>query len=142
MDSNSENNISSKESVRAFFNAFGKADLEAILELFDPQVEITAICNKKPTQESPYGKFLGTEGLKTFLQNMEIWFDTKSFAVENVIGEGDTAFANGSFQHELKSTGRMFVSDWALMCKTNEGKISEYHFYEDSHKFYEANRII
>ena len=72
--------------------------------------------------------------------NLGKTFDTKAFSVGHVIGQGDVAFANGSFLHLVKSTGKPFSSDWALMSVVKDGKILEYHFYEDSAAFAQASR--
>lgn len=77
--------------------------------------------------------------MRAFLSNLGNTFDTKAFAVENIIGEGNLASANGTFTHVIKATGKSFSSDWALMCILQDGKILEYHFYEDSAKFSELN---
>lgn len=87
-----------------------------------------------------YGTYKGKEGARTFISNLGANFDTKAFAVESIIGEGDIAFANGTFKHQLKSTSKLFESDWALRIVVKEGKIYEYHFYEDSEKFAEASK--
>lgn len=129
----------SKEIVAAFFNAFGKGDYEGILSVFDGSVKIVAVRSQEPDDFSPYGVFNSTDGLKLFLSNLGKLFDTKAFSVDNIIGEGQVAFANGSFTHQLKSTGKLFTSQWALMCTVEDGKITEFNFYEDSQKFSEAN---
>ena len=84
--------------------------------------------------------YKGKDGAKAFLTNVGSAFDTKAFTVENIIGEGDVSFANGKFTHVLKTTGKLFKSDWALMCIVKDNKILEYHFYEDSEKFSAAAR--
>ena len=79
--------------------------------------------------------------ISEFISNLGAEFDTKVFTVENLVSEGNVVFANGKFTHELKSTGKLFSSDWALMCVIKNDKILEYHFYEDSEKFAEAYNV-
>ena len=86
-----------------------------------------------------YGTYKGKNGVKEFISNLGNAFDTKSFSVEAIISEGNIAFASGKFTHIVKSTGKGFSSDWALMCVTKDDQILEYRFYEDSAKFVEAN---
>lgn len=57
----------------------------------------------------------------------------------NLIEESSVAFANRNFTHEVKTTGRLHQSEWALMCKVENEEIVEYKFYEDSLKYHEAN---
>jgi ketosteroid isomerase-like protein len=124
--------------VKEFFAAFGKGDVDGVIASFSPNASIVAVRNADK-KENHYGTYKGKEGVKDFLATLGKSFDTKAFAVNNIVGEGNVAFANGSFTHKLKSTGKLFSSDWALMTVVKEGKILEYHFYEDSQAFAFAN---
>jgi ketosteroid isomerase-like protein len=125
--------------VEAFFSAFGKGDFQGILNSFDPNVEIIAARKGKLGGSSVYGTYQGTEGLKQFLTNLGASFDTQAFKVDKIVGDDHTSFAKGSFTHKVKSTGKLFSSDWALMCEVKDNKIITYHFFEDSAAFLEAN---
>ena len=131
--------LDSTQPLKAFFNAFGKGDLEGIIETFHPEATIKAVRGGQRSGKALYGTYQGKEGARTFISNLGVTFDTKAFAVESVIGEGDIAFANGTFTHHLKSTAKLFESAWALRVVVKDGKIYEYHFYEDSEKFAEAS---
>lgn len=131
---------SSKEVVQGFFNAFGKGDLNSIINSFHDSCKVTAVRNANRDGDQIYGSYQGVEGVKKFISNLGTTFDTKMFSVENIISERDVVFANGKFSHILKSSGKAFSSNWALMCVIKDNKIIEYHFYEDSQKFYEANK--
>lgn len=131
--------ISSKEVLNAFFTAFGNGDFQGILDTFHPDVKVTAVRNAEVNEGSPFGSYYGIEGLKGFLGTLGFVFNTKAFVVENVIDEGNIAFANGNFVHELKTTGKLYKSEWSLMCELKDNKIIAYKFFEDSQKFYEAN---
>ena len=50
----------------------------------------------------------------------------------------NVAFASGTFVHDIRTTGKPYASDWALKIIVKDGKILEYHFYEDSQGFVEA----
>lgn len=130
----------SKEVVQEFFNAFSKRDFNGIINTFHDSSTITAVRDASANGSQIYGTYHGKEGLKSFLANLGTAFDTKAFSVNNVIGEGKIAFANGKFTHIVKATGKPYSSDWALMCVIKDDKIFEYHFYEDSEKFSEASK--
>ncbi|MBM9575879.1 nuclear transport factor 2 family protein [Leptospira sp. 201903070] len=133
-----ENTKKSAEVVKSFFNAFGKGDFEGILSLFHDDVSVVAVRND-PARSGLHGSYNGKEGLQKFLTNLGTFFETKAFSVDSVIGEGDVAFASGSFVHKLKTTGNLFSSDWALKCIIRDNRILGYHFYEDSAAFEKAN---
>jgi ketosteroid isomerase-like protein len=124
--------------IKEFFAAFGKGDVDGVIDTFHPNTSIVAVRNAE-RQGDHYGRYEGRDGAKDFVAMLGKSFDTKAFSVSNVVGEGNVAFANGSFTHELKSTGKLFSSDWALMAVVQDGKILEYHFFEDSQAFALAN---
>jgi ketosteroid isomerase-like protein len=125
--------------VKAFFTAFGNGDFQGILNTFDNNCSITAVRAGARDSKQIYGTYQGKEGVKAFLSNLSAAFDTKAFAVEDIVGEGNIAFASGTFTHLIKSTGKLFFSKWALKCVIRDGKILEYQFYEDSAMFLEAS---
>jgi len=129
----------SKAPLRAFFDAFGKGDFEGILNTFHAEAVITAVHDGPRSNNEIYGTYEGSDGVKTFLSNLGNTFETQSFSVESLIGEGDVAFANGKFVHKVKATNKLFPSDWVLRVAVKDNKIINYHFYENSAAFIEAN---
>lgn len=126
--------------VQGFFAAFGKGDFEGLVASFHPDAEIVAVRPGHPNAGEHYGTYRGQDGARTFVANLGKLFDTKAFSVDHIVGQGDVAFASGSFTHHLKSTGKPFSSHWALRCIVKDGTILRYHFYEDSSAFVEASR--
>lgn len=129
----------SADVVKAFFAAFGKGDFNGIIDTFHPQATISAVREGKQ-QGTHYGTYKGKDGAKAFISGLGQMFDTQAFAVNNVIGDGDVVFADGTFVHKIKSTGKLFASAWALKCTIKDGQIYTYHFYEDSAAFTDATR--
>jgi hypothetical protein len=130
---------SSSETVKQFFAAFGGGDVEGIVELFDPAATIVAVRAGKPENSEPYGTYSGQAGVRQFVANLGRTFDTQAFSVDAVSGQGETAFARGSFTHKVRATGKLYSSDWALACVVRRGRIVEYRFFEDSASFARAN---
>ena len=131
---------SAADVVKGFFEAFGKGDSEGVINSFHPETSITAVRKGERKGDQLYGSYSGTEGAKVFLTNMGKNFDTKAFSVDHVIGEGNVAFASGAFVHNIRTTGKPYASDWALKVIVKDGKILEYHFYEDTAGFVEASK--
>ncbi len=129
----------SSKPVKAFFNAFGKGDYQGILDTFHKDVVITAVRESNQSGSEIYGTYNGIDGVKKFLSNLGSTFDTQEFSVQNIVGNDKVAFANGKFVHKIKQTEKLFASDWALYAVIKDGKIIEYHFYEDSDKFTKSN---
>lgn len=129
----------SADVVKGFFAAFGKGDAEGVVNSFHEKATIVAV-RKGEHKGNHYGTYAGREGAKSFITVLSKSFDTQAFSVDHVVGEGNVAFASGSFVHKLKTTGKLFTSDWALKCIVQDGKILEYHFYEDSEAFRDAGK--
>ncbi|TGK29457.1 nuclear transport factor 2 family protein [Leptospira gomenensis] len=126
--------------VNGFFAAFGKGDLAAVVASFHENASIIAVRDVARKTGELYGSYSGKKGAEEFVTNLGKTFDTKEFVVETVIGNKNVVFANGRFKHELKSTGKIYESDWALKCVIKNDKIIEYRFYEDTSRFEAANR--
>ena len=122
----------SSDIIKQFFAAFGRGDLEQVVATFDPGATIVAVRSGPRREGQVYGTYTGVSGARDFLANLGRSFDTKAFSVDVIVGGDDVAFAKGSFSHQLKSTGKTFTSDWALMCRTHGDRIVEYRFFEDS----------
>ena len=131
----------SSEVVRQFFHAFGQGALEQVVGLFDPQTTVVAVRSGEVKRDTIYGTYVGQAGVRAFLQNVSGSFDTQAFAVDEVVGDGPVAFAKGSFAHLVKATGRVFASDWALMCRVVNDKIVEFRFFEDSAALMAAQQL-
>jgi len=132
------NSNNSASVVQAFFEAFGQGRVDDLVALFGPEAELHAVRSGRPEADEPYGTYSGPSGVRAFLAALGATFDTKEFAIDSVVGEGEVAFASGRFVHEIKKTRRRFASEWALRCVVRDGKILEYRFYEDSQAFVRA----
>ena len=125
--------LSDKAVVEAYFNAFGLGDKERILEIFHPDCLIVSVKEGDRAKGQLHGSYRTREQAEDFLDNIARLFDTKSFQVESIMeGQGHVVYANGTFTHEVKATGRLFSSSWVQRCIIQDGMIKEYRFYEDS----------
>jgi ketosteroid isomerase-like protein len=129
----------STDTLKQFFAAFGKGDVEGVVGSFDPSATIVAVRAGVRDGKELYGSYSGTLGAREFVANLGRTFDTQAFSVDALAADGELAFARGSFMHRVKATGKPFSSDWALMCVVRGRKIVEYRFFEDSASFVSAN---
>jgi ketosteroid isomerase-like protein len=135
-----QSSAASTAPVRAFFAAFSNGDLEGIVATFARDAEIVAVRPRDRRDGELYGTYRGDAGVRAFVATLGATFETKAFAVDDIIGEGEVAFASGTFTHIVKATGRPFSSAWALRCRVRGGHIATFHFYEDSAAFVEARQ--
>ena len=128
-----------KKVVESYFKAFGNGDMESVLNHFHPDCFIVSVKDDLRDEGQLHGSYRGKNEASVFLSNIARLFETKSFDVDLVSEtEGDVVYANGSFAHEVKATGKMFYSDWVQRCVIQDGLIKEYRFYEDSAAYHLA----
>ncbi len=131
--------LSNKSVVEAYFDAFSKGDMNKVLEIFHPECLIVSVKEGARIKDQLHGSYQGRSQAKDFLANIANLFDTKSFQVESIMeGDNDVVYANGTFSHEVKATGKLFYSTWVQRCIIEDGMIKEYRFYEDSAAYEKA----
>ncbi|WP_020528876.1 nuclear transport factor 2 family protein [Flexithrix dorotheae] len=121
------------EVIKSYFRAFQEGDVASILDSFHPDCYIVSVKEEERPKNQLHGIYRTKDEAKQFLTNISNLFNTKSFYVEQVSSYGENmVVANGTFSHEVKSTGKLFNSAWVQLCKIKDEKIVEYRFYEDS----------
>jgi ketosteroid isomerase-like protein len=133
---------SNVEVVQNYFNAFQNGDMEHVLNSFHPDCYIVSVKEEERPKEQLYGIYRTEDEAKQFLNNITSLFHTKDFTVKHIASAGDNlVMANGTFSHEVKTTGKLFNSSWVQLCIIADEKIKEYRFYEDSAAFITASTL-
>lgn len=127
------------ELVQSFLGHIFSGETEKALALVHPQAKFIAT-RPTPNPHNPlHGTFTGTEGASQFFANFGAFLQPGDFAVDAAFGEGDHAALYGTLRHTVRSTGKDFSSDWALIAKAQDGKLILYHFYEDTEALRDAS---
>lgn len=125
--------MSAKDAVTGFFAALREKGIDAALEFVADDSVFVAVLGDAFRKYLPlYGSYRGKSGVREFVTSLADNFDTQEFATKHVISEGNHVALWGRFHHKIRSTGRDFVSDWALVCEVENGLIRYYQFYEDT----------
>ncbi len=128
------------EVVQDYFNAFQNGDMENVLNAFHSDCYIVSVKEEERPKKQLHGIYRTKEEAKQFLKNITSLFDTKYFTVNQIASAGDNlVMSNGTFSHEVKTTGKLFNSSWVQLCIIENEKIKEYRFYEDSAAFVAAS---
>ena len=131
--------LSNKSVVEGYFKAFGQGDMDKVLEIFHPECLIVSVKEGVRAEGQLHGSYHTRSQAKNFLANISNLFETRSFEVESIMeGENNVVYANGTFTHEVKATGKLFYSTWVQRCIIKDGMIKEYRFYEDSAAYEKA----
>ena len=142
MEANVKPKKTNTEVVQAYFNAFQQGDLDAVLHVFHPDCYIVSVKEEERPTEQLHGIYRTREEVKQFLKNIATLFETKDFTVDTLVeAEGNVVVAKGTFSHLVRSSGKLFNSNWVQWCIIEDGMIKEYRFYEDSAALLEASNI-
>lgn len=115
--------------VAQFFNAFASGDIAGILRTLHDDVEIVAA---GPSSVPWYGTYRGKAGAEAFLAALGSNVEPQQFEVRTLIGQDQTVVAAGVLAHRIPATGKIFASDWALLCTIQNDTIIRYQFFEDT----------
>jgi ketosteroid isomerase-like protein len=115
--------------VKQFFNAFANGDIAGILCAFHDNVEIIAA---GPSSVPWYGTYHGKAGVEAFLTALGGNVEPQKFEVHTLFGHEQTVVAAGALAHRVPATGKLFASDWALLCTIQDDTIIRYQFFEDT----------
>ncbi|HEU5389304.1 MAG TPA: nuclear transport factor 2 family protein [Streptosporangiaceae bacterium] len=112
---------SPRGSVERMFEAFGKGNLDALLETVHPESRWTYVgANPRLAK----GVFVGRDGVRKFfegiLRNLTIDFQPAEFVTES-----DTVVVFGSESGTVNATGQPFRNEWAMKYVVRDGLITE-----------------
>ena len=115
--------------VKAIYAAFGRGDVSAILNALAEDVEWHHV----GAPEVPYGKTRrGREQVAPFFAELSEGFELQQFEVREYIAQGETVVALGTWGARVKRTGAIFTSEWAMVWKFSQGKVTYYRGFEDT----------
>ncbi|MBK3632855.1 nuclear transport factor 2 family protein [Streptomyces sp. MBT97] len=73
------------------------------------------------------------DGMRTFFELLGMHVRAKEFDLRQVIAEGDDVVLLGRMVSEVRKTGRDIDTAFALHTTVENGRITRYHLYEDTH---------
>ena len=115
--------------VKQFFSAIAQGNLARALETVNDDVVFEA---QGPNSVPIYGRFEGKEGVKSFVNTLSDLFDTEAFEIREWAFSENFIFAYGYMQHRIRKTDKIFKSEWSLVCKIKNERISSYKMFEDT----------
>ena len=114
--------------VQRGYEAFGRGDIEALLALFDENVEwITPGPSDLPTA----GRRRGRQQVAEFFQSVNSLFEVQRFEPEAFVSEGDRVVVLGSETTRVTATGKVLELRWAHAFTVRNGKVSTFEEYQD-----------
>jgi uncharacterized protein len=124
--------MTSLDLVQTFLKNVFSGTLEEALAWVAPNAQFIS-GRPAPNPRVPvHGIFEGPAGAREFFRLFAELLEPGEFNITASFCEGEHAAMYGNLRHRSRKTGRDFPSNWALICRVQEGQISLYHFYEDT----------
>jgi ketosteroid isomerase-like protein len=122
----SEQNISI---VRQGYEAFGRGDIQALLNLLAEDVEWTS---SGPTDLPTAGTRRGRQQVAEFFTAVNELFTFERFEPKTFIAEGERVVVLGEDRFQLKATGKVLDEAWAHVFTIRGGRIVGFYEYIDT----------
>ena len=117
------------EVVQQSYEAVGRGDIPALLDLLTDDVEWTF---QGPSVIPLAGIRRGHEGVAEFFSLVGGNLEFEQFEPREFVAQGDTVVVLGFERSLVKPTGRTFEQEWAHVYKLREGKVAEFLALEDT----------
>jgi uncharacterized protein len=117
------------ETVRRGYEAFVRGDLDALLGLFDEQVEWRT---PGPADLPTAGQRRGHGQVREFFGTLNQMFEIQRFEPRTFVAEGDRVVVLGEETARVRSTGKVIEQRWAHAFTFSNGKVTAFDEYLDT----------
>lgn len=115
--------------VRAGYEAFGRGDIDALLDTMDNNIEWTS---PGPSDLATAGKRQGQQQVRQFFATVNELYDFQKFEANTFVADGDTVVVLGDDTITVKATGKTVSESWAHVFTIKNGKIVRFQEYIDT----------
>ena len=117
------------EIVRRGYEAFGRGDLNALLELLDENIEWMS---SGPPELPTAGRRRGRQEVAEFFDAVDTLFEIQRFEPETFIAQGDRVVVLGGETSRVKATGKILDFEWVHVLTLRNSKVVALHEYLDT----------
>ena len=118
-----------KATVGSMYEAFGRGDVPFILSQFSSNFALDA----RSGARLPYTGMYNAANIANYFVGLNDTFETATFDVNSIIGEGNMVAAFGSQSGKARASGKPFAFDWAMYWVFNaDGLADKCQIYIDS----------
>jgi ketosteroid isomerase-like protein len=123
--------------VQQGYEAFGRGDIPALLDLLTDDVEWTL---QGPSVIPFAGTRYGREGVAEFFSALDETLEFEQFEPREFVAQGDTVVVVvvGIERSLSKATGRTIEQEWAHVNTLKDGKIAKFRAFGDTAAYVEA----
>ena len=120
------------EVTQTLIGAIFSGAMETAMALIAPDAVFVSTNPRSNPDNAMHGTFIGHDGAAAFFAGFGATLEPGDFEVTAAFGDDTHAALYGRLAHTVRATGKPFVSDWALITNVKDGKLTLYHFYEDT----------
>ena len=120
--------MSHRETIKQLYAAFARGDIPSVLGALNPQTRWTE------AEGFPYGgTYVGPQAVldNVFMRLGGEW-DSFSAQMAELVADGDTVVALGTYSGTFKATGKSFQAPFVHVWKFTDGQISEFIQHTDT----------
>lgn len=122
----SEDNL---DVVRRGYDAFGRGDINALLDLFDEQIRWVT---PGPPELATSGRRTGRQEVAAFFGSVNEVFDIQRFEPKEFIAQGDRVVVFGDETSRVRATGKTLELDWVHTFTLRNGKVVAFQEFFDT----------
>jgi ketosteroid isomerase-like protein len=111
------------------YAAFSRGDIAAVLAVYDENIEWTT---PEMAEIPNTGTVHGHAGVGAFFQAVGETWEFQSFEPREFIASGDTVVVRGHYDCKSRRTGRSASSDWVMVFKLRDGKVTQFQEYTNT----------
>jgi hypothetical protein len=115
--------------VRAGYDDFKRGDIATLLQKFAPDIEWVV---PGPSENPLAGKRKGHAQVAEHFKQVHELTELTKFEPKEFIAQGDYVVVLGSSEGRVRSTGKSFGDDWAMVFKMKDGKVTHHQQYVDT----------
>jgi uncharacterized protein len=123
---NEQQNI---EIVKRGYEAFGRGDINGLVELCTENVEWAS---SGPSEMPTAGVRRGREQVAQFFKAVDQLFEIQRFEPKQFIAQGEQVVVLGGDTAKVKATGKVLTEEWAHAFTIRDGKIAAFREYIDT----------
>jgi ketosteroid isomerase-like protein len=123
------------QTVKAFFDAIGRGDRDALLSLVAEDIEWIIPGKDWPLAGTRHGQGGLTDLLETASTSIETSTEPREF-----IAQGDRVFVVGFARGRIKATNKTFEDDWIFAITVRHGKLTNIREYVDTQALARASQ--
>ena len=114
--------------VRMGYDAFGRGDIDGLLNLLDDNVEWST---PGPSDLPVAGTRRGRQAVGEFFKALTETFETLDFQAKEFLAQGDRVVVLGTDKSRVRATGKTLDFNWAHSFVIKDGKIVNFREYGD-----------